>query len=64
MDCPYYKDAENRCLASITRLSPDAEDSARYCTTEEHYRCPLLLASVLRGNAPSAGKGLALQPEG
>lgn len=51
MDCPYYRFVEKRCLASVTRLSPDAEDSVRYCTTEEHYRCPLLLASVLRGNA-------------
>ncbi len=53
MDCPYYSNGrvEKTCLASVTRLSPDAEEAVKYCTTEEHYRCPLLLASVLRGNA-------------
>lgn len=53
MDCPYYKNekAKRVCKASFTLLSPDAEEADKYCTTEEHYRCPLLLASVLRGNS-------------
>ncbi len=53
MDCPYYKSVQTdkACLASVTRLRPEAEEAGKYCTTEEHYRCPLLLASILRGNA-------------
>ncbi len=39
-------------------MTPEDDDSENYCTTEEHYRCPLLLAHVLRGGR---GRGVAME---
>ncbi|MEK7678828.1 MAG: hypothetical protein AAB356_01425 [Deltaproteobacteria bacterium] len=52
MICPYLEHgAANRvCNASVTLMKPDDRDTVQYCSSEEHYRCPLLLAHVLRGN--------------
>ncbi len=36
------------CGASLTRLLPGAEEVASWCSTEDHYRCPMLLSHVLR----------------
>ena len=51
MECPYLEtDTEKSvCVASVTHLTPGGDDSENYCATEEHYRCPMLLAHVLRG---------------
>lgn len=51
MDCPYLESNVNMvCRASVTNLTPTAEERVSYCTTEEHYRCPMLLAHILRGS--------------
>lgn len=51
MECPYFEAGEARevCSASVTHMTPDAHDERRYCTTEDHCRCPMLVAHVLRG---------------
>lgn len=56
MDCPYLETGTKSrfCGASITRLIPGMEETAKYCKTEEHYRCPMLLAHVLRGGREGA----------
>jgi hypothetical protein len=36
------------CGASVTNMTPCASELATYCATEDHYRCPILLARVLR----------------
>lgn len=36
------------CKASMTSLSPSIFELNIYCSTPEHYRCPLLLARSLR----------------
>ena len=50
MECPYLEKGMSRpvCNASITHLTPGAEGIDDYCTTEENYRCPMLLAHFLR----------------
>lgn len=50
MICPYLGGTGplNVCNASVTLMSPGAADKERYCTTEEHYRCAMLLAHYLR----------------
>ena len=56
MICPYLEHgaAERVCNASVTLMAPDDCDTVEYCSSEEHYRCPLLLAHVLRGNRSNA----------
>ncbi len=52
MDCPYLEPCgeESICNASTTRcMKPGEAEIARYCKVEGHYRCPILLAHVLRG---------------
>ena len=55
MECPYLErdGKKSVCCASVTQLTPEGGDSENYCTTEEHYRCPMLLAHVLRGGRKS-----------
>lgn len=55
MGCPYLERdlVKSVCSASITHMTPDDDDSKNYCTAEEHYRCPMLLAHVLRGGRKS-----------
>lgn len=54
MDCPYLTTGQRKemtgrfCGASLTRLLPGAEEVASWCSTEDHYRCPMLLSHVLR----------------
>lgn len=59
MECPYFEAGTVRrvCNASLTRLAPDTEKACNYCTTEEHYRCPMLLAHVLRGGGVGKAAG-------
>ena len=57
MECPYLEEGvlKRVCNASVTRMSPGVHETSLYCTTEEHYRCPVLLAHVLRGASPLSG---------
>lgn len=50
MECPYFKTGkeENICIASTRCMKPCELEMNRYCKTEEHYRCPILLAHTLR----------------
>lgn len=49
-ECPYIESRPENpvCQASVTRMVPSASEFITYCDTEEHYRCPILLARVLR----------------
>lgn len=51
MGCPYLESGSRAefCAASVTLLVPSVEERKDYCVNEDHYRCPLLLARVLRG---------------
>ncbi len=58
MTCPYLEHgaAERVCGASVTLMEPDDCDTGQYCSSEEHYRCPILLAHVLRGSRDTAAR--------
>lgn len=49
-ECPYIETRTQDfvCGASVTSMVPSVLDLTTYCDTEEHYRCPILLARVLR----------------
>lgn len=47
MECPYIC-KKGVCGASVTGMSPSSFELNIYCHTEEHYRCPILLARTLR----------------
>lgn len=49
-ECPYIetRPEDPVCGASVTSMVPSVTEFTTYCDTEEHYRCPLLLARVLR----------------
>lgn len=53
MDCPYLENCgeESVCNASTRRMKPGEPEMTRYCKMEEHYRCPILLAHILRGGS-------------
>ncbi|MBI2412084.1 MAG: hypothetical protein HYV24_02610 [Deltaproteobacteria bacterium] len=54
MNCPYLEKGKvEMCAASITLLAPSVEETEEYCSTEEHYRCPMLLSHVLRSGTAS-----------
>lgn len=59
MDCPYLETGRKSrlCSAASSLMAPSIEDADTYCTTEEHYRCPMLLGHLLRGGK----KGVAPQ---
>ena len=50
-ECPYLekKELKSICGASITAFTP--ADESDYCSTEEHYRCPMLISHMLRAAA-------------
>lgn len=48
MKCPYLEAGRHICNASLTHMAPGVFEVNTYCTTEEHYRCPMLLAYILR----------------
>ncbi len=51
MRCPYLTQmcSGGLCNASMSGMVPSAFEKLMYCTTEDHYRCPVLLARFLRG---------------
>ena len=53
MECPYLGGLELHrvCNASLTLMTPGANDIETYCETEDHYRCPMLLSRLLMGGA-------------
>lgn len=48
--CPYLRSVKKdfTCGASVTNMTPSIFEINIYCTSEEHYRCPILLARELR----------------
>lgn len=50
-ECPYFGEAVEGalCEASLTGMRPNSLEVESFCAGEEHYRCPILLASILRG---------------
>ncbi|MDP2683278.1 MAG: hypothetical protein Q8P28_10865 [Deltaproteobacteria bacterium] len=50
MECPYLEAGKKSgiCNASLTLMAPSTFEAIVYCTTEDHYRCPMLLAHTLR----------------
>ena len=48
--CKYLDEApeDSVCKASMTHMSPSIFELNIYCSTAEHYRCPILLARTLR----------------
>ncbi len=51
MRCPYLEAGPggNCCAASTRGLLPSYDEQVGLCMVEEHDRCPLLMAHVLRG---------------
>ena len=49
MECPYLETGRHICNASLTLMAPSIFETNIYFTTEEHYRCPILIAHTLRG---------------
>lgn len=49
-ECPYIETGTKVmvCGACMTSTTPCASEFTPYCATEDHYRCPILLARVLR----------------
>lgn len=51
MKCPYLEaDKNNICNASLTHMTPSVYEVKLYCTSEEYYRCPTLLAYTLKAD--------------
>lgn len=48
--CPYLRAETDRhvCGASLSGMSPAFSDLKSYCSTEDHYLCPILVAHALR----------------
>ncbi|MBE9503057.1 MAG: hypothetical protein IME96_02645 [Proteobacteria bacterium] len=48
-ECPFLADAEGRrlCGASSHKMVPSDLAFENYCSTEDHYRCPMMLAQLL-----------------
>ena len=55
--CKYLgPEAGGVCEASVTKMVPSLFEHNIYCTTGEHYRCPLLLARSLRDGVREAAE--------
>lgn len=61
--CQYLgRGAGGVCEASITKMVPSLFEHNIYCTTKEHYRCPLLIARSMRdGYREAAERAGAVQ---
>lgn len=48
--CPYLGEGGDGllCAASMTKMTPSLFEQSIYCSTGEHFRCPLLIARTLR----------------
>ena len=58
MDCKcIYLSEEAICDASISHMAPKLFDYDAYCNSEEHYRCPILLAYTLEGRVQGIDEG-------
>lgn len=49
-ECPYIETSPKdlTCGASISNMVPSVSEFTAYCGSEDHDRCPILLARVLR----------------
>jgi len=49
--CPFLSTVQDAriCTTTTRRAHPTALQMTNYCTTEDHYRCPLILVKVLMG---------------
>jgi len=47
--CPFLNEKGDRdqCGASDLAMKPSDLQMEKYCSTEEHYRCPILLVKTL-----------------
>ncbi len=50
MRCPYLNADKEKsvCKVSLTNMSPSIFEMRIYCKTDNHYRCPILLARAQR----------------
>ncbi len=50
MTCIYlgHKEHKSFCQASLGQLTPDLSDLVKYCESEDHSNCPILLAHLFR----------------
>ena len=50
MECRYLEKCGKNavCTASLSKIIPGVLERMAYCDTEEHYRCPILIAHTLR----------------
>jgi hypothetical protein len=55
MKCRYLIEGRklSYCGASISLMVPSSHEMQTYCTTEENYRCPILLSLMLRSGGVS-----------
>lgn len=53
MECMYLEKCGKNgiCSASISLMVPSIFERQVYCGTEEHYRCPMLIAHTLRAGS-------------
>jgi len=51
MRCPFLGSYERGliCEKSLSGISPDQETRQKYCEGDDAFRCPILLAFILRG---------------
>ncbi len=47
--CPYMTGEKDFCSASVMETTVSNDRWSHYCCTEDHDRCPLFLAKILRG---------------
>jgi hypothetical protein len=47
--CPYWKWDTTFCSASVMTVAIDTRRKALYCCNDDHDRCAIFLAKVLRG---------------
>ncbi|MBI3398966.1 MAG: hypothetical protein HY026_07025 [Deltaproteobacteria bacterium] len=66
MECMYLE-KNGICTASLSKMIPSVLERLAYCDTEEHYRCPILIAHTLARRAQgrgSAGRNAVQQVDG
>lgn len=55
-ECPYIGTGpDEACGASVANMAPAGLDFELYCSSEDHYRCPIGLARVLREMSAKRG---------
>lgn len=57
-ECPFYGAADSSCRASFSGMPVRRARKRLYCFSEDHDRCPLYLARLLRSSQPRQGTDL------